>query len=345
MKTKVFIILACMIGMANSMFAQENAGNDYAWRLDEAALILDEKQMSDEGDTIYTGSLVRYFYTDSSFYTVQYPAMTKIKDTIEVARLINKTEYNRIGANGKHREKSYQIRIRGGNRTIRFIDSIPQIDPFADTIIAPLEYRDYACDTYRNVYDGEGNLLRQIRNYDYTRYYIDTDSLVKFIEKYKDSTEFPISEFNQIPYEVFDRSVLIQTDSSSTEMRFLNTAIYSYLPVVWELQSPIRTEQYKDHILSMKSEINIKPYNKKPSRVTKSTRYNKYGIQTGTYELTERWTEDSVPTYYAMKDVSNLGGDSVLEIKESRAWWVDAEGEQHLKVTREQRLPPMESSK
>lgn len=341
-KNHVFCLLVMAVMALNGTCAYAKGSvadsSAYAWRLDEAALILDEKQMSDEGDTIYTGSLVRYFYTDSGFYTVQYPAMTKIKDTIEVARLINKTEYNRIGANGKHREKSYQIRIRGGNRTIRFIDSIPQIDPFADTIIAPLEYRDYAYDTYRNVYDGEGNLLRQIRNYDYTRYYIDTDSLVKFIEKYKDSTEFPISEFNQIPYEVFDRNVLIQTDSSSLEMRFLNTAVYSYLPVVWELQSPIREERYADHILSMKSETNIKPYNKKPSRVTKSTRYNKYGTKTGTYELTERWTEDSVPTYYVMKDVSYLEGDSVLEVNESRSWSTDTAGVRHMTITREERL-------
>ena len=342
-KNHVFALLFAAvfsIFYGTGAYAQENLGDKYAWRLDEAAFIFDEKQLSDDGDTIYTGSLVRYFYTDSGFYTVQYPAMTKIKDTIEVARLINKTEYNQIGANGKHGVKSYQIRIRGGNRTIRFIDSIPLIDPFADTIIAPLEYRDYACDTYRNVYDGEGNLLRQIRNYDYTRYYIDTDSLLNLIEKYKDSADvsLPISEYNQIPYEVFDRNVLIQTDSSSLEMRFLNTAVYSYLPVVWELQSPIREERYADHILSMKSETNIKPYNKKPSRVTKSTRYNKYGTKTGTYELTERWTEDSVPTYYVMKDVSYLEGDSVLEVNESRSWSTDTAGLRHMTITREERL-------
>ncbi|MBR4705199.1 MAG: hypothetical protein IKP02_06315 [Paludibacteraceae bacterium] len=304
-------------------------GEKYAWRLDEVASIYDQKDVSDSGDTISSGSLVRYFYTDSSFSVVQYPVVYRIKDTIEVYKTVNKTEYDQIGANGKHMEKTYQIRLRGSDWTVvRYLDSIPQADPFADTLIAPTSYSDYAYDTYRNVYDGEGNLLRQIRNYDYTRYFLDSDSLLELIEKYKDSTDFPVTEWNQLPYEEYDRNVLIQTDSSSLAMQF----------VYGQLQSPIREERYADHILSMKSEINIKPYNNKPSRVTKSTRYNKYGTKTGTYELTERWTEDSVPTYYTMKDVSYLEGDSVLEIKESRSWSTDTAGVKHLTITREERL-------
>lgn len=338
------LLVAGMLLEGTCVYAQEAQGGQtistdkYAWRLDEMVSTYDKKLVSDYGDLIYSGSLVRFFYTDSSFSVVRYPQVDRIADTIEVSNRISKTDYDQLGPDGKHREKVYNLRLHKGGNKVRFVDSIPQIDPFKDTVIAAMEYEDYAYDTYRNVYDEEGNLLRQIRNYDYTRHYIDYDSLNKFLEDYKESGEFSIADYNKLPYETYDRNVLIQTDSSSTEMRFLNTAVYSYLPVVWKLQSPIRTEQYKDHLLSMKSEINIKPYNKKPSRVTKSTRYNKYGIQTGTYELTERWTEDSVPTYYAMKDVTYLGGDSVLEIKESRAWPVDAEGEQHSKITREQRL-------
>lgn len=338
--TFALFLITGTLAIAQLTFAQSSS--NYAWRLDEVTSTFDETYISDWGDTIYAYQLVRYYYGDSSFYKISYPMVDQIKDTFEIYRQIVKTEYDQIGANGKHREKTFNLRLPRGvdNNFIRYLDSIPHFDPLADTVIIPLRYYDYAYDTYRNVYDNDGHLLRQIHNYDYTQYELDSDSLLRLIEKYKDTGDLPLSEFNRLPYDRWTRYVMLETDSNSVEMSFQITdsnSESSDLPAQYALLSMVKKE-YTNHILSMRSDIDCKYYRSKPSRVTKSTRYNKYGIKTGYSELTERWTVDSVPTYYSLTDETYLGGDSVIKIWESRTWSTDTAGVQHQQITREERI-------
>lgn len=295
-------------------FAQSSS-TDYAWRLDEAEYTYYSEYMPEYGDTVYDKQLVRYVYGDSSFYTMTFPEVEILKDTIDISSGITKMVYNHLGENGKHRETKYYIRLRGSSpNVIRFMDSIPWDESVFDTLhVRHPQYDEYAYDTYRNVYDADGNLLRTIRNYDYTHYYIDSDSLLKVLDYYQQNNlTLGIVDvqwmFDSVPYEASKRYVSRQTDTEGWLWEYENISYYneSYLSPVWLLKKTTHTG-YTGHLLTLSESIDETPdtrgtYMNLPKRITKSTRYNTLGVKTGYCELTQRWTVDSVPTVYYLFD-------------------------------------------
>ena len=183
MKTKVSIILVCLTMMANSAYAQEDLSDRYAWRLD--SIRINTLQTGDEGGgTEYKH--VNYFYAPDS-----------LVETNTTIYYINATEYyyrfnpycakyvyRDFGDDGKHTTYTYEymypvIHIDRNHpwTSENIVDSSLNIFDLQKLDEAAFELSqryDYAYDTYRNIFDEEGHLIRQIRNYDYSVYYLDS---------------------------------------------------------------------------------------------------------------------------------------------------------------------------
>ncbi len=81
--------------------------------------------------------------------------------------------YGNFGENGRHTmdQYTYEYETDCINQRLCVDSASAMADLIQDPSHFVLDFRDdYAYDTYRNIFDNEGNLIRQIRNYDYIRY-------------------------------------------------------------------------------------------------------------------------------------------------------------------------------
>ena len=180
MKAKVSVILVCLMGMASSAYAQEDLSDRYAWRLD--SIRINTLQTGDEGGgTEYKH--VNYFYAPDSLVetntTIYYINATEYYYRINP--YCAKYVYRDFGEDGKHTTYEYSFPVTHWTSE-NIVDSSLNISDLQkpDEGAFELSQRyDYAYDTYRNIFDEEGHLIRQIRNYDYSVYRMDSSGLWK----------------------------------------------------------------------------------------------------------------------------------------------------------------------
>ena len=172
MKTKVSIILVCLIWMASSMFAQENAGNDYAWRLDSITFDTPYDTVETASDLRYGYKGLRFDYSDSTLQELHY-SYVFFPNTGMYYRLrpnTHKRIYSGFGEKGKHKMTDYQYsgsyRLEDLSAVVDSSKNIVDMLSYKDSLFEPDALYEYAYDTSSNIFDEEGYLIRQIRNYD-----------------------------------------------------------------------------------------------------------------------------------------------------------------------------------
>ena len=182
MKNKSFIALlfvAALLLKGTCAYAQGISTDNYAWRLDGIRL---NTVVHESEDGSYLGTQVddvNYFYAADSM-TETYTQIHYINATNQYYRLnpySGKYVYRDFGKEGKHTVYSYNFPMRMIWNEENLLDSSLNISDLqkVDESAFELNQRyDYAYDTYRNIFDEEGHLIRQIRNYDYSVYRLDS---------------------------------------------------------------------------------------------------------------------------------------------------------------------------
>lgn len=175
------LMAAGVLSEGTCAFAQEN---NYAWRLDGIQL---NTVVLESEDGSYLGTQVddvNYFYAPDSM-TETYTQIHYNNATDQYYRLnpySGKYVYRDFGEEGKHTVYSYNFPMRMIWNEENLIDSSLNISDLQKVDEAAFELSqryDYAYDTYRNIFDEEGHLIRQIRNYDYSVYRMDSSGLWK----------------------------------------------------------------------------------------------------------------------------------------------------------------------
>ena len=183
-KITFFVLLfAALVLKGTCAYAQEDLSDRYAWRLD--SIRINTLQTGDEGGgTEYKH--VNYFYAPDSLVEtntrIYYVNATKYYYRINPRSA--KYVYRDFGDDGKHTTYTYEymypvIHIDRNHpwTSENIVDSSLNISDLQKLDEAAFELSqryDYAYDTYRNIFDEEGHLIRQIRNYDYSVYYLDS---------------------------------------------------------------------------------------------------------------------------------------------------------------------------
>ena len=277
-------------------FAQ---ADDYTWRLDEIKNISFHDYDEAYGDTLTESSIVRYEYDTASFSTLSFGTVQEWGDSGRVGGTIQYLTFSDIGDNGKHIEKGSLIRKRREPYNISK-DSLLTFNPLRDTIVSNMHYDDYAYDTYRNIYDEDGHLIRQIRNYDVTQYVMDQDSLAKvfyvlYDSIYKDDLDSFLELWNNMPFGVYQRKIVTQTDSTAHERvlfpydDYKADSFYTYTE---------KKERYEQHRCIYSESSLYTYYSSGRKRTTTINRYSLSGALIGAETITQQWNKDSVQTLY-----------------------------------------------
>ncbi len=204
-KITFFVLLfAALVLKGTSAYAQEDLSDRYAWRLDGIQL---NTVVLESEDGSYLGTQVddvNYFYAPDSM-TETYTQIHYINATDQYYRLnpySGKYVYRDFGEEGKHTVYSYNFPMRMIWNEENLIDSalnISDLQKVDDAAFELYQRYDYAYDTYRNIFDDEGHLIRQIRNYDYSVYRIDSSGIWQPMMRYyhaeTDSTLVSISYY------------------------------------------------------------------------------------------------------------------------------------------------------
>ena len=290
--------------------------DDYTWRLDEIRNRNYVGYDNELGDTLKEGSVIRFAYDSASFYTLEFMHVGEWSDSVEVLGRTTQTIYSLIGPNGKHRVESSSIRSRGG--VVMSADSFAAYNPLADTIVRNGKYYDYAYDTYRNVYDENGSLIRQIRNYDMVECEMDYDSLFLAV---LDTTHILTGDellalYNRLPYYVNGRTIVTQTDSTATEL-ILNT-YNDYNTDSFYIYSQ-KNERFEQHRCIYSETKKYNYYNGKTITTT-FNEYNLSGATIATGTITEKWNADSLQTSYSLSRQEFELGNKTRDLTDSRTF-------------------------
>lgn len=175
-KITFFVLLfAAVVLKGTCAYAQEDLSDRYAWRLDSIRI-----------NTLLTGGEgggteykhVNYFYAPDSLVetntTIYYVNATEYYYRINPYSATY--VYRDFGEDGKHTTYEYSFPVTHWTSE-NIVDSALNISDLQKPDEAAFELSqryDYAYDTYRNIFDEEGHLIRQIRNYDYSVYRLDS---------------------------------------------------------------------------------------------------------------------------------------------------------------------------
>ena len=171
------LLVAGMLLEGTCVYAQSDPADNYAWRLD--SIRINTLKTGDEGGgTEYKH--VNYFYAPDSLVetntTIYYANATKYYYRINPRSA--KYVYRDFGDDGKHTTYTYEYMYPVIHWTSEnIVDSALNISDLQKLDEAAFELSqryDYAYDTYHNIFDEEGHLIRQIRNYDYSVYHLDS---------------------------------------------------------------------------------------------------------------------------------------------------------------------------
>ncbi len=304
MKTKVSIILVCLIWMANSVFAQENAGNNYAWRLDSVVYALTPFDSPEDGGKVYPVSAVQYSYAQNEITKIQcFRAQHSDKtDTIGAAKYV------------------YSLNVDSGLYSQDYYSSVGKLQ-FTQY---PNQRKLVMKDSVRNVYNGEGRLIRQIRNYDFITLRLQTE--------YDEQTGM-MSGFGWKPY-----SRIIRTEDEESAVEY----VYSFNAArdQWE-SNPAKTVRYTyyNNLLTMEEKISDCTYHANgnlASCLVRVNSYNELGVAKFSVTREEQRNTNNMPvvikaTYpeeketilHVQVDTFTYNGNNVLLSRVETERWID----------------------
>jgi len=270
------LFVAFLLLKGTCMYAQESLGDKYAWRLDSVVYSYPTYTAEDDQEEVRSDHYTAYRYADDTLEVLSVERFTR-KDSTYVF-LPRKTLY--IHADSGLYLKEYTRSSRYYNS----MDSLKNIQ-FHSPTTRELYFRN----DYRNVYDEEGHLLRQIRNYDYILYQQEKNLEDGTVSWYEDS-----------------RYIRQEDDESSMEKVYY----YNYdADSAWVPQlSKSLYCRYTDHRLSYKETKNVYTWHANGKPATHNVayaRYNRLGVQTESGTISESW---------------NTNGDSLSFTSEVKAF-------------------------
>ena len=274
----LLFVAAMAVLKGTCMYAQSNLADKYAWRLDSVVYTYPSYTVEDDPEEVRADHYTEYRYTDDTLEVLSVERDTW-HDTTYIL-MPTKTLYTKADS-GLYLKESLRPK-RGYYETF---DSLQYVE-FRN----PTQKELYFQNDYRNVYDEEGHLLRQIRNYDYLLFMEESfeDGSVSW---YEDS-RFIKQESDTVSLE---KTYIYNYDADSAWVPFLNKSLYS---------------RYTDHRLSYKETKNVYTWHANGKPATHNVayaRYNRLGVQTESATVSESW---------------NANGDSLSftsEVKEYKA--------------------------
>jgi len=241
MKTKVSIILVCLTMMANSLYAQESLGDKYAWRLDSVVYALTPFDSPEDGGKVYPVSAVQYSYAQNEITKIQcFRAQHAGKtDTIGAAKYV------------------YTLDVDSGLYSHDYYSSTGKLQ-FSQY---PNQRKLVMKDSVRNVYNGEGRLIRQIRNYDFITLRLQT--------VYDEQTGM-MSGFGWKPY---SRTIRTEDEESAVEYVYSFSADRNQ----WDAHpaTTVRSTYY-NNLLTMEEKISDCTYHANGNLASCLVRVNSY---------------------------------------------------------------------
>lgn len=280
MKTSkhIGLLIAAMVVLKGTCaYAQSDLADKYAWRLDSVVYSYPTYTEENDPEEVRPDHYTAYRYTDDTLEVISVERDTW-HDTTYIL-MPRKTLY--IHADSGLYLKEY---TRSG-RYYNSMDSLKNIK-FHSPNTRELYFRN----DYRNVYDEEGHLLRQIRNYDYISY----------------EEEKSLEDGTVIWYEDA-RCIRQEDDESSLETKYYYDYDADSAWVPCSLHSRIYCE-YTDHRLSYKETKNVYTWHADGKPATHNVayaRYNRLGVQTESGTISESW---------------NANGDSLSFTSEVKAY-------------------------
>ncbi|MBQ1859000.1 MAG: hypothetical protein II140_03990, partial [Paludibacteraceae bacterium] len=139
-------------------YAQEDISDRYAWRLDSVVYTYPTYTLEDDLEEVRPDHYTAYRYTDDTLEVISVERDTW-HDTTYIL-MPTKTLYTKVDS-GLYLKESMRAK-RGYYETFDSLQYVEYRNPAQKEL--------YFQNDYRNVYDEEGHLLRQIRNYDYISY-------------------------------------------------------------------------------------------------------------------------------------------------------------------------------
>ena len=195
------LFIAVLSLTQNCVYAQGIPDDNYAWRLD--SIRINSSYKNNEGGRTQHFELVDYAYAPDSLVetntNIYYYNMTNMY--YRVNPNCCKYVYRDFGKEGKHSIYVYPFGHLHWNAENVADSAINLSDlQIRDDAGFELSQRyDYAYDTYRNIFDNEGHLIRLIRNYDYAVYNLDSlgiwQPMMRYYHAETDSTLESISYY------------------------------------------------------------------------------------------------------------------------------------------------------
>ena len=304
MKTKVSIILVCLTMMANSLYAQESLGDKYAWRLDSVVYALTPFDSPEDGGKVYPVSAVQYSYAQNEITKIQcFRAQHSDKtDTIGAAKYV------------------YTLDVDSGLYSQDYYSSVGKLQ-FTQY---PNQRKLVMKDSVRNVYNGEGRLIRQIRNYDFITLRLQTE--------YDEQTGM-MSGFGWKPY-----SRIVRTEDEESAVEY----VYSFSADrnQWDAHpaTTVRSTYY-NNLLTMEEKISDCTYHANgnlASCLVRVNSYNELGVAKFSVTREEQRNTNNMPvvikaTYpeeketilHVQVDTFTYNGNNVLLSRVETERWID----------------------
>lgn len=286
------LLVAGMLLEGTCVYAQENAGNDYAWRLDSVVYALTPFDSPEDGGKVYPVSAVQYSYAQNEITKIQcFRAQHSDKtDTIGAAKYV------------------YSLNVDSGLYSQDYYSSVGKLQ-FTQY---PNQRKLVMKDSVRNVYNGEGRLIRQIRNYDFITLRLQTE--------YDEQTGM-MSGFGWKPY---SRIVRTENDSVSVDKLFA----YDVAADEWEQNAESEEHNfYRNHIRYLSYHETNRTYHGNgqiASFDASATFYNSLGVDSAWMQAEVRMNAEG-KNLYQRQTRSNRNEPTVQTTEENSIY--DAHGE------------------
>ena len=308
-KKNVFCLLfvAFLLLKGMSVYAQENLGDRYAWRLDSVVYsypLLDGKEDEEYG-RLGRREVVSYTYgldglpTDSGFSTLDYEEFytTRKPLTYRINVGMRKHEYRSLGANGKRTVWHYMYTDEN------FVDTTGgEID---NSLFALYQKDEYAFDSMRVIYDADGGIVRTIHHYD------------KTTSNYNYKTGACTS---------IKRVQVLATDSTEDEKQWSCNVTTG----AWSLSKDLHRD-YINHRLTYSESTRRNFYSDGTLKEiwVDGTGYNELGVKTRTYSTYKIYQENGEPKpfqpggYAWRENIELFEGGRIVHSSDTRFVWYE----------------------
>ncbi|MBQ7697367.1 MAG: hypothetical protein IJT35_02155 [Paludibacteraceae bacterium] len=213
---KLLVSFLLTMSFTCGIIAQNPPAANYSWRLD--SLTYNHIYSVDANEPIQTQVERVYYDYDADGFSeiaVNVYGSNEAKKFIRFNTNQYKYVYRDFGENGRHTMYQYVYKYDWGRELVdnepqvaisKIVDSAATAQALLSldtTLFVPYRRYEYAYDTYRNIFDEDGHLIRQIRNYDYSVYSLDDSGNWKPISR---------TERNETDSTLFSKSYYFNTN-------------------------------------------------------------------------------------------------------------------------------------